>query len=205
MDSHKPKHHKPKLITSGLFCLFGIILATRVVNFSERSVSDKIIAIIGIIIFIVFGVLFLRTLTKLIYHIMVKHQLGIGRSAAVQFSVRIIGYIVIILSTLELLSISVTKLILGGAVLGIILGVAAQQSLGNFFASVVLILTHPFRVGETVIIISGSFGGTHEGEVLDIGLAHTKIELKDGQIILLPNSTLLSWAAIMPKKNDQNN
>jgi len=205
MDSHKPKHHKPKLITSGLFCLFGIILATRVVNFSERSVSDKIIAIIGIIIFIVFGVLFLRTLTKLIYHIMVKHQLGIGRSAAVQFSVRIIGYIAIILSTLELLSISVTKLILGGAVLGIILGVAAQQSLGNFFASVVLILTHPFRVGETVIIISGSFGGTHEGEVLDIGLAHTKIELKDGQIILLPNSTLLSWAAIMPKKNDQNN
>jgi len=201
MKTEKPKHHKPKLITSGVLCLMGIILANRIFNFADKGVINKTLAIVGIVVFIVFGVLFLRTMTRVIYHIMVNHQMGIGRSAAIQFSVRVLGYIAIILGTLELLNISVTKLILGGAVLGIILGVAAQQSLGNFFASVVLILTHPFRVGETVIIISGSFGGSHEGKVLDIGLAHTKIELKDGQIILLPNSTLLSWAAIMPKKN----
>jgi len=99
---------------------------------------------------------------------------------------------------LELVNISVEKLLLGGAILGVILGVAAQQSLANFFASVILILTHPFRVGEQVTIISGSFGGKYEGTVKDIGLTHTKLKLNNGDVIFMPNSTILTWAAIIP-------
>jgi small-conductance mechanosensitive channel len=98
------------------------------------------------------------------------------------------------------MNISVAKLLLGGAILGIILGVAAQQSLGNFFASIILILTHPYRVGEEVTIISGSFGGANEGTVQDIGLTHTKLKLTNGKTMYMPNSTILSWAAIIPNR-----
>jgi len=193
---------RSQIIISGILMVIGLIDSAIYFNVDDKDITFRIIAFIGVFLFVVFGTIFLHLLTSVLYNIMAHHQLGIGRSAAIQFSLRIIGYLVILLSALELMDISIAKLLLGGAILGIILGVAAQQSLGNFFASIILILTHPYRVGEEVTIISGSFGGTHEGTVMDIGLTHTKLQLKGkgGEIIFLPNSTLLSWAAIIPHK-----
>jgi small-conductance mechanosensitive channel len=181
----------------------GIIISTSYVNVDNRNINHKLLAYVAIIVFVFAGIIFLRLSTSSINKIIASRRLGIGRAAAMQFILRVIGYLVIFLSALELMDISIAKLLLGGAIIGIILGVAAQQALANFFASVILILTHPFRVGEEVTIISGSFGGANEGTVMDIGLTHTKLKLTNGKIMFMPNSTILTWAAIVPHQQSK--
>jgi small-conductance mechanosensitive channel len=109
---------------------------------------------------------------------------------------RVAGYIIIVFLVMDLLTIPIGNLLVGGAALGIILGVAAQQALANFFASIVLIISHPFEVGESITINSGALGGKYVGDIVDIGLTHTTLRADDGKFVMLPNSTLLSGATI---------
>jgi small-conductance mechanosensitive channel len=173
----------------------GIYGRVRRGNFDHR-----VVALAGILVFIVFANLFLRVLTSTIRRAMITHHLGTGRAAAVQFILRMIGYVVILLCTLELLGIPIDRLLLGGAALSIVLSVAAQQALANFFASIVLVISHPFTVGEEITLKSGALGGEYNGTVIDIGLTHTKLQDKDGKVTLMPNASLLSGAAILVEK-----
>jgi small-conductance mechanosensitive channel len=91
---------------------------------------------------------------------------------------------------------------LGSAVTGIILGVAAQQALANFFASIILLFARPFKIGQRAILKAGAFG-EYTGVIIDMGLTHTRLELDDGNVVLLPNATILSSTAIMPLKAEQ--
>ncbi len=203
MATHIWRKAKYKLISSLLLTIIGVVISSTYVNVDDKQIIKKFIAYLSILFFVIFAIIFLRLSTAIINRIIANRRLGIGRAAAIQFILRIIGYIIILLGALELMDISVAKLLLGGAILGVILGVAAQQALANFFASVILIITHPFRVGEEVTIISGSFGGANEGTIQDIGLTHTKLRLTDGRIMFMPNSTILTWAAIIPHHRHQ--
>src|SRR5581483_11098225 len=107
---------------------------------------------------------------------------------------RTIGYPIILLETLSLINIPIQTLLLGSAVTGIILGVAAQQALANFFASIILLVSQPFKVGQRTFIRNGAFG-EYTGTIIDMGLTHTKLELDDGTKVLLPNAAVLSSAA----------
>lgn len=110
---------------------------------------------------------------------------------------RLFGNVAIALLTLNLTGFSIGNLLLGGAAIGIILGVAAQQALANLFASIVLIITHPYTVGDMLRFNSGALGGVYEGKVTDIGLTHTKLKLAEsGELVLLPNATVLSGATV---------
>ena len=63
------------------------------------------------------------------------------------------------------------------------------------------IFTHPYRVGEEVILFSGALGGKYEGKIADISTTHTKLRQKDGQIVLMPNAAILSGTAIIPLRH----
>ena len=56
-----------------------------------------------------------------------------------------------------------------------IVGLAAQQTLGNGFAGMVLLSARPFRVGERVRLQAGAVGGTVEGIVSSLGLLYTTL------------------------------
>jgi small-conductance mechanosensitive channel len=66
---------------------------------------------------------------------------------------------VVFLGTLALLTIPVQQLLVGGALTGVIVGIAAQQPLSNLFAGLVLLITRPLAVGQWVGIHSGALGG----------------------------------------------
>ena len=191
------------LIASAITMTGGIVVSSFYFNVADKKIDNKIAAYSGIIIFVCSSIIFLRAFTAGIYKVISNRRLGVGRAAAIQFILRVIGYVIILLGALELMNISVAKLLLGGAIVGIILGVAAQQALANFFASIVLIITHPYRVGEEVILFSGSLGGKYEGTVTDIGLTHTRLKQSDGKIVFMPNATLLAGAAIVPLRGSK--
>ena len=183
-----------------MLLVLGAVVNTIYGRVRSGNFSHRAIALLGILVFIVFANLFLRVLTGTIRRVMITHHLGTGRAAAVQFILRTIGYVAILLATLELLGIPIGKLLLGGVALSVILSVAAQQALANFFASIVLVISHPFVVGEEITLKSGALGGEYSGLVLDIGLTHTKLQDEGGEIVFMPNAAVLSGAAILVQK-----
>lgn len=189
-----------RLVPYAVLFTIGIIIASFGGNIRTGHVGHRFIDLIGIIIFLFFANLFLRTVANIVYSLFTEHHLSTGRAGAIKFLIHLFGYLVIALVTLDLLGVSIAKLLLGSAVIGIILGVAAQQALGNFFASIVLIFAHPFTIGEDIELVSGTLGGKYTGKVLDLGLTHTRLKDEKGNVIYMPNATLLSAAAIMAKK-----
>ncbi|MEM1928221.1 MAG: mechanosensitive ion channel family protein [Acidilobaceae archaeon] len=96
---------------------------------------------------------------------------------------------VIILGALLALSIAgvdLGNLLLAAGILGIVIGLAAQQTLGNLFAGIALLLEGRIRVGDTVRI------GNDMGVVRAIGLMSSQIRLLSGELLTLPNSILMN-------------
>lgn len=186
------------LLLTILLALCGAIGASIEWNISSKSINHKLIALPSLAIFIFFSIVSINILTDTVRKYTLPH-LGVGRVALIQFILRIIFYALIFLETLSLINVPIQTLLLGSAVTGIILGVAAQQSLANFFASIILLISHPFKIGQRTVIKAGAFG-EYTGVIIDMGLTHTRIEQDDGTIALLPNATVLSSAAIMPLK-----
>ena len=87
-------------------------------------------------------------------------------------------------------------LALGGAITAVVFGLAAQQTLGNLIAGLVLISVRPFKVGDRVRLQAGGLAGQLEGVVSSLGLLYTT--LAQGQdSIMVPNNVVLS-AAVVP-------
>jgi small-conductance mechanosensitive channel len=106
------------------------------------------------------------------------------------------GYAIALIGMLSMLSISVAHLLLGGAIAGVVIGIAAQQSLGNVFAGLVLLMARPFAVGNRVRVRSGALGGEFFGTVTSMSLTYLSI-LTDEGMLKVPNSSLLA-AAVGP-------
>ena len=75
---------------------------------------------------------------------------------------------------------------LGGALTAVVVGLAAQQTLGNLFAGTLLLSARPFRVGERVQLQGGPLAGTVEGVVSSLGLLYTTLA-RGEDAIMVPN------------------
>jgi small-conductance mechanosensitive channel len=122
--------------------------------------------------------------------------IGSAHAAVVRYMLVLISGFAIIVTSLALLHIDVRQLLLGGAVAGVILGIAAQQALGNVFAGLVLLLARPFNVGDRVRIRAGALSGTIEGTLVEISITYVRLQTADGPLYL-PNSMVLA-AAVGP-------
>ena len=74
---------------------------------------------------------------------------------------------------LALLQVDLSGLLVGGAVTAVVLGIAAQQTLGNFFAGLVLLFARPYIPGQRVTIHNGAMGGPFDGVITGAGLTYT--------------------------------
>jgi small-conductance mechanosensitive channel len=101
-----------------------------------------------------------------------------------------VGYLLVLIAVFELLGVSIAHLIIGFGLAGVVLGIAAQQSLGNIFASLVLLFARPFSVGEHIRVRSGTIGVV-DAWVLGIGLTYVTLQTEDG-LLKVPNSVVLS-------------
>jgi small-conductance mechanosensitive channel len=77
-------------------------------------------------------------------------------------------------------------LLASSAILGLIIGLASQRTLGNFVAGLMIAMTQPLRLGDWV-----SVGGV-EGAVEEIGLMYTFIRTEDNARLVIPNEKLAS-------------
>lgn len=124
-------------------------------------------------------------------------RIGLGHAGVVRWVVTVAGFLVIGFTMLSLLDVKVGNLLLGGAVTGVVVGIAAQQSLGNVFAGVVLLLSRPFTVGDDIRLRSGALAGELNGRVTGMGLTYVALLTDDGPLSV-PNAQVLA-AAVGPQ------
>jgi small conductance mechanosensitive channel len=87
-----------------------------------------------------------------------------------------------------------TALLAGASVASVVVGLAAQSTLGNLVAGVAITIYRPFRLGDTLMVTAPS--GTETGEVEMISLGYTTLKTADGRHIVLPNSVAASQVTI---------
>ena len=79
-----------------------------------------------------------------------------------------------------------TGILASSAVIALIVGFAAQHTIGNLVAGVQLGVSQPFKIGDQI-----TFDEKTSGRVTDITLSYTYVDPGDGSSIVIPNQMLL--------------
>jgi small conductance mechanosensitive channel len=87
-----------------------------------------------------------------------------------------------------------TAWLAGVGVASVVVGLAAQNTLGNLIAGISLILYRPFRIGDRVQVSAPT--GLETGMVISIDLGYTVLRTTDQRLLVIPNSTIASQASI---------
>jgi small conductance mechanosensitive channel len=117
-------------------------------------------------------------------------------AGTVGFLIRLVFLVIAAILALRVAGLDPRTLAVGGAITAVVIGLAAQQTMGNLIAGLVLISVRPFKVGDRVRLQAGGLAGQVEGVVASLGLLYTTFA--QGQdSVMVPNNVVLS-AAVVP-------
>jgi small conductance mechanosensitive channel len=128
-------------------------------------------------------------------------RLDPGTAGTVGFLIRLVFVGMAIIVALRIAGLDPRTLAVGGAFTAVIVGLAAQQTLGNLIAGTVLLSARPFRVGERVRLQGGGIAGQIEGVVSSLGLLYTTFAQGADQV-MVPNSVVLNVAIVPLREPD---
>lgn len=156
----------------------GISVSTELV---DKIIRIAIVLAIGI--FIIYGLAYLvrSTITRK----MTKQSRLIVNRGIVYTGLVILAFIIF-----RMLDVDLTALFGAAGILGIVIGVASQTSLGNIISGLFLISEKSFEIGDVVRI------GDKSGKVYSIDLLSIKIKTFDNLLIRIPNQTVISTELI---------
>jgi small conductance mechanosensitive channel len=151
-----------------------------------------------LLIFVILALLLSRIL-RLAVHSALTRQGHIDRTAISflqQLGTAAIWVVMLILYAhlIPVLRAMGTALLAGASVASVILGLAAQSTLGNLVAGIAITIYRPFRLGDALQVTAPT--GTEIGTVEQISLGYTTLRTFDGRHVVLPNSVASSQVAI---------
>ncbi|MEO8393463.1 MAG: mechanosensitive ion channel domain-containing protein [Chloroflexota bacterium] len=154
-----------------------------------QQLADQIILFLpnllgSIVIFIGFWIastIVSRLITSVGNHtradIIVRKMLADGAKVAI--------LIVGMLTALGTLGIDVTAMVAGLGLTSLALGLALKDIVSNVVSGVLILMYHPFRIGDTVDITGSA------GVVINIDLRYTTLQ-GDNKVIMIPNQNVFS-------------
>jgi len=178
--------------------MYGLIAITAVAasagwgDLHSDNDAKKTVGIGAAVLFVIAGVAAVHRLAGE-FSRAVNARTGGTAAATVEVTISAAGYIFVFVVALDLFQVSIENLLLGGAITGVVLGIALQQILGNVFAGVALLLAHPFNIGDEVVLRSGVYGGEVKGTVSSVNLTYVRLETENG-VMHVPNAGVLASA-----------
>ena len=118
-----------------------------------------------------------------------------GTAGTTGFLIRLVTVALVLFGSLAIAGVKPATLAVGGAFTAVILGLAAQQTLGNVIAGAMLLSARPFKVGDRVRLQGGQIGGQIEGVVATLGLFYVTLA-SGADRIMIPNQVLMNIAAV---------
>ena len=188
LESHVTPDFR-RTIVFGLVALAALIAGERFGRIDAATRRNELASWGCAAVVLVSGVLASRAAadeTERIINARASHATGSG----VRLIVLLSGYVITSAAVLDLLALPVNYFA-GGTVVALVIGIAAQQVLGNVFAGLVLLFARPYVPGERIRVYSGALGGPHEGIVTGVNLLYTTVDA-DAGVINIPNSALLA-------------
>lgn len=154
-------------------------------NLAIEFVANYSFQIIGALIITVIG----WFLSKYIYNVLIrffdKHDFDatLAKFAANVVRILILGAMIVV--AIGKLGISVAPFIAAIGAIFLTAGLAIQGSVANFAAGISLVISRPFKVGDTILI------NNIYGEVEEIKLAYTTLRTEDEELITVPNKNMI--------------
>lgn len=112
------------------------------------------------------------------------------RRQVVYHVVQVTVYVVGGLLVLAVWGVNLGNLLLGAGVLGVVVGLAARETLGAVIAGFILLFARPFTVGDWVVIAD------REGTVENITIFNTRLRTVDGEQVTIPNDRVASQEVV---------
>lgn len=178
----------------GQAVVFVVLIAATLFVFSQRGDLfpglGKPVRFITVFILVILGWALAREISRGLAPAMLR-RLEPGTAGTVGFLVRLLTILAFLVVALRIAGLDAEQLALGGAFTAVIVGLAAQQTIGNVFAGLILVTSRPFRVGDRLRVWSGLLGGNIEGTVGSVTLLHVALVTATGRV-LIPNSVIMS-------------
>ena len=177
--------------------LFAPLLAGVLFLYTERNQiegAELPIRVVTVVALLMLGWSIIRDLGRLAGPTLFR-RMDPATAGTVGFLIRLLGIVIVTGVALRIAGLGPGELAVGGAFTAIIAGLAAQQTLGNLFAGLVLLSARPFRVGDRVRLQGGGLAGQIVGVVSSLGLLYTTFSDGENQI-MVPNNVVLSVAVI---------
>jgi small conductance mechanosensitive channel len=133
---------------------------------------------------------------------MLYRRLEPGTAGTIGFLLRLLTIVIAAVVALRIAGLQGSTLAVGGGFTAVVVGLAAQQVLGNMLAGLVLITNRPFRVGERVRLQAGPLAGRVEGVVGQLGLFYTTF-VSGADRIMVPNGVLIQCAVTPLREPDR--
>ena len=156
---------------------------------SELEILIKVVAVLALLIL---GWAIARDFGRAIGPVFLR-RMAPGTAGTMGFVVRLMTLVAALIIALAVVGAKPAAIVGVAGVTAVILGLAAQQTLGNFFAGTVLISARPFRVGDRVRLQGGVLAGQVEGVVSSQGLLYTTFAVGEDSV-MVPNSVVLGVA-----------
>ena len=198
-ESERSKRHLIILIP----LLIALIVAYDWVNAGDKWTPirqgwthnlETPITIVTVVAVMAIGFALARAIGKSVGPVFFR-RMDPATAGTVAFLIRLVIAVVAIIAALSVAGVTSQTLAVGGAFTAVIFGLAAQQTLGNVFAGMVLISARAFRVGDRVRLQAGTIG-IQEGIVSSLGLLYTTLTSGADQI-MIPNNNVLA-AVVVP-------
>ena len=170
----------------------NIVRENSVFLFGNAIFENGILGfLITFLITVVIAKIFTTILEKLVDHAMKKDARA---SMPFKYLLKILRTVIYIIATFAILMNvkplqSVSTAILGAtSVMTVVVGLAAQETFGNFIAGFFIVIYQPFHVGDMVNLPEKNISGT----VIEITFRHTILNTVENTKIIVPNSTMNS-------------
>jgi small conductance mechanosensitive channel len=141
--------------------------------------------IIGALIIVTIG----WFLSKYVFNVLIKffgqHDFDVTLGKFVANGIRILVFGAMLVVAIGKLGISIAPFIAAVGAVFLTAGLAIQGSVANYAAGISLIITRPFKIGDTILI------NKVYGEVEEIRLAYTTLRTEDEELITVPNKNMI--------------
>lgn len=171
-----------------LLYMYGIWLCF-VIAFYPAAIMPIILTILSIINTIIIAWLVLNIINSYGLILMSKLALKSGKKEIINLILKIIDFIIIIITILIILAklgFDISAIIASLGIGGLAVALAAKDIIANFFASVLMLFDNSFSQSDWVEV------NGIEGTIVETGLRKTTIRTFDNCLVFIPNSTILN-------------
>jgi small conductance mechanosensitive channel len=170
---------------------FWITMAQELVRFAFSAIPRVLVAILFLCVFwlIYRGVrrLIVGSMSKANVDQSIRDMLG----SLVKWAVMGFGLVI----AFNQVGVQITALLTGVSIIGIAIGFAAQETLANFIAGIVIFWDKPFKIGDWV-----QFDG-ELAQVTRVTFRSTRLTNLDNDVVVVPNTMMLAQKVINKSSN----